>query len=100
MSGLFAGLAGLAAVVLLALLYGRSARQLGRAEARRAEVRDVMATARQSGEIDEEVSGLADADLFDELHVRGADGMRMDAQDSGESGRSDNAPHGGTDRSP
>ncbi len=71
MTGLFAGLAGLAAVVLMALLYGRRSRRLGRAEAGAESLEHAVEAARNSGAIDEDVTRLPDADLYDELHDNG-----------------------------
>lgn len=68
MTGLYAGLAGLAAVALLALLYGRQSRKWGRAEANAANLERAVEAARKSGAIDEEVTRLSDSDLYDELH--------------------------------
>lgn len=98
MSGLYAGLIGLAAVVLLALLYGRRSRRLGRAEAGRDTLAHVLDTARESGAIDEEVSGLADASLYAELYEPGANRVRLGAQNRSESRRSDITANGGADR--
>ena len=71
MTGLYAGLAGLAAVALLALLYGRRSRRLGRAEAGTESLERAVEAARKSGAIDEDVTRLRDADLYDELHDNG-----------------------------
>lgn len=73
MTGLYAGLAGLAAVVLLALLYGRQSRKRGRAEANSDNLQRAVEAARKSGAIDEDVTRLSDADLYDELHGDGRD---------------------------
>lgn len=71
MSGLYVSLAGLAAVVLLALLYGRRSRRLGRAEERENVLERAVEVERQAGAIDDQVASLPDADLYDELHRSG-----------------------------
>lgn len=64
-------LAGLGVVVVLALLYGYQSRQRGRAEANSEGLESAVDHARKSGEIDEDVSKLSDADLYDELRDGG-----------------------------
>lgn len=71
MNNLYAGLAGLAVVVLLALLYGRQSRKRGRAEADRANLKSAVDAARKAGEIDEDVARLPDDALYRELHGNG-----------------------------
>jgi hypothetical protein len=68
MTGLYAGLAGLAAILLLALLYGRRSRRLGRLEGGNAEREATLDLIRKSEEIDEDISRMRDADLYAELH--------------------------------
>lgn len=68
MSALYPVLAGLSAVVLLALLYGRQSRKRGRAEADRANLKSAVETAGKAGEIDEDVARLPDDALYRELH--------------------------------
>lgn len=71
MSGLYVSLAGLAAVVLLVLLYGRRSRRLGWAQGREKTLERAAEAARKAGAIDEEVADLPDADLYDELRRNG-----------------------------
>lgn len=71
MSGLYASLAGLVAVVLLALLYGRRSRRFGRAQGRVELLERSLWAARKAGEIDDKVADLPDADLYDELRGDG-----------------------------
>lgn len=71
MTGLYAGLAGLAAVVVLALLYGRQSRKRGQAEATTGNLESAVETARKSGAIDEDVARMSGDDLYDELHGNG-----------------------------
>ena len=66
----------LGAVVLAAvglMLYGRSQRKRGRAEANAEGLESAVEAARKSGEIDEDVARLSDADLYNELHDDGGD---------------------------
>lgn len=71
MTGLYAALAGLAAVALLALLYGRQSRKRGRAEANGDNLKSAVEAARKSGAIDEDVARMSDADLYGELRDNG-----------------------------
>jgi hypothetical protein len=71
MNGLYMSLAGLAAIALLALLYGRGSRRLGREQGRGEVLERHLEVARKAGEIDEEVAGLPDVDLYDELRRSG-----------------------------
>ena len=64
-------LEGLATVALLALLYGRRSRRLGQAQGGEALLERSMEAARKAGVIDEEVAGLFDTDLYDELRDGG-----------------------------
>lgn len=68
MTTLYLVLAGLVAVVLIALLYGRQSRKAGEARASNRNLESAVEAARRAGEIDEDVSGLPDAALYDELH--------------------------------
>ena len=65
--------AGLAVVVVLALLYGRQSRKRGRAEANAEGLESATDAARKSGAIDEDVSRMSDDDLDRELHDGGRD---------------------------
>lgn len=71
MNALYLIFAGLAVVVLLALLYGRQSRKRGRAEADRANLKSAADAARKAGEIDEDVARLPDDALYRELHGNG-----------------------------
>ena len=73
MTALYFILAGLAAGVVLALLYGRSQRKRGRAEANSDSLEHAVVAARESGAIDEDVSRMSDADLYDELYNNSRD---------------------------
>lgn len=94
------GLAGLAAVALLALLYGRRSRRLGQAQGREALLERSLEAARKAGAIDEDVAGLPDADLYDELRQPGRKRMQLGAADRGERAGSDFPPHRRADRGP
>lgn len=72
MIALYLILAGLAAVVVLALLYGRQSRKRGRAEGSSVHLEAAVAAARKSGATDEDVSRMSDADLYDELYGNGS----------------------------
>lgn len=71
MNGLYVALAGLAALALLALLYGRGSRRLGRAEGRGETLERAAEAASKAGAIDEDVAGLPDSELYDELYRAG-----------------------------
>jgi len=73
MTTLYLILAGLGAVVVLALLYGRQSRKRGREEANAKGLESAIDAARKSGAIDEDVSRMSDADLDRELHDGGRD---------------------------
>lgn len=73
MTTLYLILAGAGVTGLLALLYGRQSRKRGRAEANAEGLESAVDAARKSGAIDEEVSRMSDADLYDELHNGGRD---------------------------
>ncbi|MCK5276222.1 MAG: hypothetical protein KAR37_16325 [Alphaproteobacteria bacterium] len=73
MTTLYLILAGAGVIGLLALLYGRQSRKRGRAEANAEGLESAVDAARKSGAIDEEVSRMPDADLYDELHNGGRD---------------------------
>lgn len=71
MTALYLILAGLGAVVLLALLYGRQSRKRGLAEANSDKLEAAVEAARKSGAIDENVARLSDDDLDRELRGAG-----------------------------
>ena len=100
MTGLYAVLAGLAAVALLALLYGRGSRRLGRAERQGEMLERALEAARKAEEIDEAVAGLADDDLYGELRRAGRGGMRLGPADRGGQRGYPDTGDGGTDRRP
>lgn len=81
MSGLYVALAGLAAVLLLALLYGRRSRRLGRLEGGNVEREAALELVRRSEGIDEEISRMPDADLYAELHGNSRKRVRMGQAD-------------------
>ncbi len=60
-----------AAVALLALLYGRRSHRLGKAQGREALLERSLEAAREAGAMDEDVVGLPDAVLYDELRRTG-----------------------------
>ena len=71
MSSVYLVLAGLLAIVTLALLYGRQSRKRGREEASNANLESALVAARKAGVIDEDVLKLSDDDLYDELRNGG-----------------------------
>ena len=70
MTTLYLILAGLGAVVLLALLYGYAQRRRGREETRTDTLEAAVDTARKGNAIDEDVKRLPDDVLYDELYDR------------------------------
>jgi hypothetical protein len=71
MSYIYLVLAGLLAIVTLALLYGRQSRKRGREEASNANLESALVAARKGGAIDEDIFKLSDDDLYDELRNGG-----------------------------
>jgi len=81
MTGLYVALAGLATVLVLAFLYGRRSRRLGRLEGGNVEREAVLELVRRSEGIDEEISLMSDADLYAELHGNSHKRVRLGQAD-------------------
>lgn len=81
MTGLYAAIAGLAAILLLALLYGRRSRRLGRLEGMNDGRDATLDLVHASEGIDEEVAHMPDAGLYAELHGNAGERVRLGQAD-------------------